>query len=248
MGPSNVGRWAKVTAVHPEAHAVDLVFLDTGAQVPMAPVLSASIGTDFGLVDLPDPTPPAQPYDVQATGGRDVYAAVIYVGGLPVVVGFKAPEIGQLTFADRSRKISRHASDVYTSVDSQGNFELFHPSGTYLRIGATTGHEDLTGKDFDGLWRIQNNTATQPHIYLACVNGGAVKSSVDLDPGGDVTVTAQASVQVTAPAVGLSGVVTVNGNATVTGDLTVASGATGTFTTSSGATVTVQGGIITNIT
>jgi hypothetical protein len=149
-------------------------------------------------VDIPTPTAPGAPYGVIATKDRDIYAAVDTMGGLPVVVGFLFPEVCQMLFLEAQLKIQRHASDVYTMVDAEGNAEFFHPSGTYLRIGASPAHRDLTGQDFDKKWKIANNTSTPVHVHLSVRNAGAEVGSVDMDPSGNM-VTAAASWSHTGP-------------------------------------------------
>lgn len=181
-------RIAKVVATHPEGYAVDLVFLDTNARSPWVQVLSWSASTNTGAMDLPAPTEPEKPYDVQESNDRDIYAVVGFVAGVPVVLGFLYPQVCQMLFADQNRKIERHASDWYTSVDGEGNFEASHPSGTYLRIGKTPEHEDLTGKDFDRKWAIAKNTDAAVHVHLTVKNAGVEKASIDIGPEGDVAL------------------------------------------------------------
>ena len=183
-------RLAKVIAARPEGHAVDIVFLDDGSRVSSVRVLSPSGSTNSGVADLPSPTPPrsGRVGDITPTKDRDMYAVVAFLGELPIVMGFLFPEVCQLMFKDANRRVERHASDVYTSIDNEGNFELFHPSGTYMRIGTDPAHEDLTGRDFDGKWKITKNTAKQVHVQLTVKNGGATKASLNIDPNGNVTV------------------------------------------------------------
>jgi len=181
-------RLAKVVATHPESHSVDLVFCDNGARVPNVPVMSGSASTNSGTVDLPTPTAPKEAYDPQDTKDRDIYAYVGFANGLPVVIGFKVPEVGQMTFKEENRRITRHASDVYTTLDGKGNFEMFHPSGTYFRIGEEPEHEDLAGKDFDGKWEIKNNTDVPIHVHLSVANKGTETASISIDPDGNIKI------------------------------------------------------------
>ena len=182
-------RIAKVMAIHPEGYSADLVFLDTGSQAPSVQILSPSASTNTGLNDLAEPSTPksGSETDVAETKDRDIYAMVAYAGRTPVIMGFLYPQVCQMLFTDMQRRIMRHASDVYTSIDSAGNFELFHPSGTYLRIGTTPAHEDLTGKDFDKKWKIAKNTTTAVHVHLGVSNAGSQVASIDIDPDGNIT-------------------------------------------------------------
>jgi hypothetical protein len=142
-----------------------------------------------------------------------------------------------MTFEQKNRRIVRHASDVYTTIDDAGNTELYHPSGVYFRIGTNPAHEDLSGQDVDGQWKIARNTAQAVHVHLAALNG----TTFDVDPTGNVTVnvphgtvglTCPAGVTVTAPThfvgnmvvdgnVGINGNVTIVGNTAMIGNLGV---------------------------
>lgn len=181
-------RLAKVVRFIPEAHAANLLFLDDGSRVPMVQVLSGSASTNTGVVDMaqPDAGPSGDEWDPLDSGTRDVIAVVGFVRRVPVVLGFLYPQVTQMLFTDRNRKVERHASDVYTTIDDDGNVEVFHPSGTYFRIGTSPAHEDLTGKDFDGKWKIERNTDKAVHVHLSVKNAGTEVASLDLDPDGNL--------------------------------------------------------------
>jgi hypothetical protein len=180
---------AKVTGVHPEAHAVDIVLLRTKAVFPMVQVMAIGASTNTGVSGLATPTAPrgGDKSSVILTHDRDTYAIVGFVCRAPVVVGFLYPQVCQMLFEDMNRHIERHPSDVYTSVDGAGNVELYHPSGTYLRIGTSPNHEDLTGKDFDKQWKITKNVDSAPYVHLTVANAGSPVASIDIDPAGNIT-------------------------------------------------------------
>lgn len=213
------GRWAKVVNVNPEAHSVDLVFTDNGERMPNVAVLSAGVSTNTGDLGLPVPTPPGKVYSAVATGDRDVWAATMMFGGVPVVIGFKVPEICQMTFKERGLKISRHGSDFYSVTDDSGNFELFHPSGTCVLINESGVHRDLTGLDFDKRWKIEKNVGKNVHFKVVVRSGGAEKSSFDMKPNGDIAVTHTGNLTVNTQG---NVSATIGGNATVavSGDMT----------------------------
>ena len=180
-----------MVAIHPEDHSCDVRMLADGTRLTGVQIMSSSASTNTGLNDLavPGAPPGGDKWDVSQKTGRDVIAIVDWCEGSPYVVGFLFPQVCQMTFPDENRKIDRHASDFYHTVDGKGNAEWYHPSGTYLRIGTSPAHEDLTGKDFDKKWAVKNNTGTAPHMQLVVANGGATKCTVNIDPGGNVTVT-----------------------------------------------------------
>lgn len=184
-------RLARVVGVHPEAFAVDLIMLDDGSRLAAVQVLSPSASTNAGLMDMikPDLIDDSDKFKLQETKTRDIYAVVAYAGHAPYVQGFLFPQVCQMLFKDINRRINRHPSDVYTSLNEKGDFELYHPSGTYFRIATDSAHEDLTGKDFDKKWKIEKNTDATPRVHLEVWNGGAQKAAVDLDKDGNVALT-----------------------------------------------------------
>lgn len=183
-------RWGRVAAIHPEDYAVDLVMTDDGSRLAGVQVLAPHASTSSGSNCLPNPATPksGDAWDLRETTDRDVLAGVAFFGQYPVVLGFRFPQVCQMLFKDLERAINRHPSDFYTSIDGQGNFEAYHPSGTFLRIGTSPEHEDLTGKDFDGKWKIARNTDKAVHVHLTVANGGSTVASLDIDPSGNVTL------------------------------------------------------------
>lgn len=251
-------RWGRVAAVHPEDYSVDLVMTDNGQPLVGVQVLSPFAGTDCGYASLPNPATPASgnKWDLTQQTSRDVMAAVAEFGPYPIVIGFRFPQICQMLFKDLDRVVNRHPSDFYTTTDAAGNFEAYHPSGTYFRIGASSGHDDLTGKDVDGQWAIKKNTGAAVHAHLAVANAGSVVATFDIDPAGNIVLThngsltvntsGTASVNVTgaatvaAPSVTIQSPMThVTGALTVDGALTFKGGMTGSG--GSGATMQLTG-------
>lgn len=179
---------ARVIRIIPEANAVDLQFLDTGDVVPMVQVMANSASGNTGLSDLAQPDQNTDPLNPLASGEREIIACVCFYRGLPLVQGFLFPQVCQMLFARLNFRVDRHASDVYSTIDANGNTEVYHPSGTYLRIGTTPAHEDLTGQDFDGKWAIAKNTDKAVHVQLTVKNAGVQKFSLNIDPAGNVTL------------------------------------------------------------
>lgn len=202
-------RLARVIAVHPEAHTVDVEYLRDLGVAHHVPVMMGPVSTNTGLADLPVP---AGGMGSGYTGERDMTAIVDLVDGIPVVMGFLHQRVTQMLFADPERRVDRHASDVYTTIDRDGNYELYHPSGTYIRVGVTPAHEDLTGKDYDKKWRITKNTDKAVHLHVALANAGATKATLDIDPQGNITIDTRGALAGT-----IDGNVTVNTHGTLIG-------------------------------
>lgn len=183
-------RLARIAAVHPEDHSVDLVMIDDGSRHVGVQVAAPSASSDTGVFDMPEPSAIASKFSLSERRPRDSIAVVAMLQGLggPIVLGFLYPQVNGMLFADKERRVMRHASDVYTSIDSSGNVEIAHPNGTYLRIGATPEHEDLSGKDFDGNWAINRNKTVDTHIQVVVAASGVEKAKLHIDPAGNVTL------------------------------------------------------------
>lgn len=228
MGSLRVG---KVVAVHPEAHKVDLVMCDDGRRIPMVDVVSTGfVSTNSGVLDLHVPTVPDQPYSIKNTGNRDVLAYVAFAGEIPIVMGFRVPEIGQMTFKDPGRRIDRHGSDVYSTIDDAGNFEMAFPNGTYVRVGTSPAHEDLTGLDFDKQWKISRNKTASTHVMISHRPGGVEKFSLHIDPSGNVTLVAAGNLTSSAAMWAHTGPVSITGDVSVTGKIDASGEITGNGT------------------
>lgn len=209
---------ARVVNVHPESHSVDLVVMDDNRRFSGVKVLAGSAGGDFGISGLAVPTNTG--YDARNSGKRDIYAVIDWMGFTPVVLGFLHPEVSQVLFRDKERMVYRHPSDVYLTVDGEGNTELHHPSGAFVRLGTSPAHEDLSGKDVDGVWAISRNTDKAVHIRIEQAGGGAY---VDIDPAGNVVVKA-AKVTLNTPLTVCTGDLGVKGNIGALGDITAGGG------------------------
>lgn len=186
----------RVVATHGNSHSVDLLMMRDGRRLTGVQVMSGSASTNTGFNDIPEPdlTDKARPFESEMSGTRDLLAVVAFYGHIPMVIGFLFPQVSQLLFDDAERMVYRHASDVYITIDKDGNTELAHPGGAYFRIGTSSEHEDLTGKDFDKKWKIARNKGKKTHVHLEIP--GAV--SLNFSPGGAVTLSCASTVDVTA--------------------------------------------------
>jgi len=194
-------RWGRVVATHPEDHSVDITMTDDGTRLAGVQVLTPSGGTRSGVSDLPTPAASEDEegkWDITRRTESDVIAAVAYFDNMrmPVVIGFMYPQVNQMLFAEKGRRIDRHESDVYSTVDKDGNMEWSHPSGTFFRVATSADHEDLSGKDTDGNWGVDRNTDKRVHVRLQVGNGGAVKAKISIDPDGNMAIENEGNVTV----------------------------------------------------
>lgn len=204
----------RVAAVHPNDHSVDVVMVADGARLSGVQVMVPFATTSSGEHDLPDVDAPASgdPWSLTERTGKDMIAVVGYVGRSPIVVGFLFPQVSQMLFG-ANRRMMRHTSDVYQTIDGGGETELYHPSGTFVRIGVSPDHEDLTGKDVDGNFAITKNTDKAPHLRVVLAAGGAKKADLHVYPNGDIFLEHDGNL--TAHTKG-NAAVTVDGSTTVT--------------------------------
>jgi hypothetical protein len=186
----------KVVAIHPESHTVDVLILNNRMRLVDVPVLAAGASFDTGLNDLPVPTAADDKWEPMSRA-RDVYAVIAMLAPRGVCLGFIYPDVSQMMF-EAGRRVQRHGSDVYTSVDDLGNVEVHHPSGTYLRIATDPAHEDLTGKDADALWKITRNVDQPVHVQVQVKQAGVVKATVHIDPDGNASLTCAGTLAVNA--------------------------------------------------
>lgn len=182
-----------VVATHPGDHSVDILLSD-GRRLTGVQILSHNASTRTGTAGLPAVPDKADKWDVTKLTGQDMKAVVDFVDGVPLVMGFLFPQINQMTSDDPKLQVSRHQSDVYESIDGDGNWQQVHPSGAYVRIGETPDLVDMAGKNTDGTAAFDRNTDKKVFIRIQTAGGTAM---VTCSPDGKVDVVAQQDVTVT---------------------------------------------------
>lgn len=241
---------AKVWEVHPEHGAVDVTLLHDSRRLVGVPVISAGASGNTGLIDLPIPTLTTGGEDKwksQNTDDRDIVAIIAFVNGCALCLGFKYPPVSQMHFKDplgEERRIWRHASDVYETIDKDGNREWYHPSGTMIVVGESKEHLDLTAKDYDQQWAIKKNLTRAPWVRLRVCNAGVQKTDITISPEGEVTLTTVGDINVHTDAniaVDAGGDISIAAEGDISvdagGDVSVTAG--GSVTVDAGADVTV---------
>jgi phage baseplate assembly protein gpV len=128
--------------------------------------------------------------------------------------------------------IPPHIGDQVTVIPKEGDSNNYVVSGRFFHDDAATPVSSVTGKALDsGEIGIFGSNGSFMHV----TTDGTWNITGKTIFTGDAVIHAPSSVLLDAPSV------------TTTGNLTVGTGATGTFTAASGQTVTVQAGIIINI-
>jgi phage baseplate assembly protein gpV len=206
-----------VVAVYPEGNSVDVLMPKNGARLANVQCMSITGSSNTGIMDLPEIGLPVDDtrwtMQLQGSGERYVRAVIWHVDGMPICVGFLLPQLTQMTFQRDNFRVERHASDVYHTINAEGDIEWSHPSGSFLRIAESPAHEDLTAQDVDASWKITQNKATAPYVNLVVANAGAVVATLEFDPSGNVTLTHNGNLTVNTKG---NAAVTVQGTTNVT--------------------------------
>lgn len=215
-----------VVATHPDDHSVDLVLSD-GRRMVGVQVSTPNGSTRSGTFDMPAVPDKADKWDITKLTGQDQIALVDFVDGIPVVTGFLFPQISQMTFDDPKMRVTRHQSDVMSSIDGDANIQITHPSGTYIRIGESPDKVDMAAKNTDGSLAVDRNTGRRVNIRVGMAGGvleltmtpdGLVSlkcaQGVSVEAGEPVTIKAP-SVTLDTPSTTLTGDLEVQGNTSV---------------------------------
>lgn len=183
-------RLARVVDTHPEDHSIDVVMLDDNSRFVGVQVLAMGATTNTGRVALPRPTQTSNKWGQSERTDRDAIAVCAMLAGATnmVCLGFLYPQVNGMLFERQNFAVDRHPSDWYTAIDNDANVEMYHPSGTYLRIAETAAHENLVGQDFDKKWKIEKNTSKSVHVHLTVAAAGVVKATVNIDPAGNIDI------------------------------------------------------------
>lgn len=206
---------AQVTQVYPRSRKVDLVFLDSRLACAGVSVMSGSVGSDYGVWDMPAADRPSSQSGVGAfnPGGRNIIAVCGLFGARserPVVLGFLRPADSVLSFTQDNREVHLHPSGTYTTVAPDGSFEVYNSGGGYIRIG-TGAHENLAGVAANG-WN-------EPSAAVPTITASNGHGSIVIDPSGNITATAGGNL-----------VASVQGNMTATVHGNMSANITGTAT------------------
>lgn len=224
MSELYVGR---VIAVHQHDNSLDIQLSYDDSMLTGVPLMGPMMTTSSGLVDMHQP-------EGNTRGGpgsktRDCFVIVARTSSGFIALGFISPQVNQMAFNRKNFKVDRHASDVYSTIDADGNMETAHPSGTFVRVATSPAHEDLTGKDFDKLWSVTRNKDKPVWLSVQVANTGGVKATFQIDPSGNVSLTHSGSLTIntsgsatmTAATMTINAPTRINGNTTINGTTTM---------------------------
>ncbi len=194
-------RLARVTYAHPGAQKFEAIFLDTGDYVRDVQVMTPYGGTDFGYT-TGVPFPDEEGHDPNMTENdadvRHIVAVIACLQGMNICLGYLYPQITQMAFtrSDKNRLIERHPSDTYRTIADDGDMDLVHPGGAYIRMGEGESPDTLEGRDYDGVWKIKRNKDKSVTITLA-----SREAQMRLTPDGRILLSGATSIEAEAPAI-----------------------------------------------
>lgn len=197
---ANVIRLARVTAVHPEAQKIEVIFLDNGDFGRDVQVMSPMAGSNFGYTGIMSPGVEGHEPNMNEEPGTEpwITAVVACLQGLHVCLGYLYPQVTQMAFTKKNHKnrvINRHPSDWYTTIDKDANVSARHPVGeTFFAIGEKYSADNLYLKDFDQIFNAKKNGDKNPVLRVSVSYGtGSMIHDVGsnwsnpLPPRGDMT-------------------------------------------------------------
>lgn len=240
-------RVGRVIAVNQAQNTVHIAMMGGEGVLFDVPVIGGVSSTLGGSNYLPKPIRrDADDAEPTARGKRDLFVIVGFINGvgtMPVVLGFKRPEVHQLSFGGKgfeNHKIERHDSDRYSRIvgdASEGipcEEEQYWPDGSYFKVwtGSKT-LTDLAGKNADAAkqpFKVKSDDPAKG-FYFKHSSG----TQISVEKNGDVSIqTAQGFIfKLAGTAVTISGgTCNIKGGVTIDGDLQVngAMAATGSIT------------------
>lgn len=200
---SNSLRIARVAAVHPETHSVDVVFFENAGVAQYVPVLTGMASQQYGFAFLPQITEPvAGKWSPALSEVNDQLCVVAMTNLSPVVIGFLHPQIGAMGYEAPDQALFRHPSGAFVKFDGDSTVTVSVPgSGCVLQMGPCKGVQDTTvslAGDYDQVYKD---------------TGPQCDGKLTIECSGSVITIEGPKVTLTTPNV------LVNGNLNVTGDI-----------------------------
>jgi hypothetical protein len=160
----------------------------------------------------------------------DYYCVVAYSGGIknPVVVGFLPPKQTEMSIPEFGLYLFRHESDVVSLIRADGTVELYHPSGSYLKIGETDVQMVSSDIEAEGLYpskakafRVKDsarfNEISKMNLYLRFWNGQKItlnsegsilietdNSTINITKEGNLTINNSGSTTISSNSISVS--------------------------------------------
>lgn len=208
---------ARVVAIHPDAHAVDVVLLRTGQRAAGVPLMTSGASTATGVTDLPPVTAPDgdDRWNVPARGQSDMLVVLAPTpGGNWIAIGSLFPQINAVLNAEAGRRVYRHSSGAWHMIAPDGTVTIGHPSGAVICMGPNLTPTNPVGGDVHGQWRHDGpNAGAQVGLHVTMPSGAELTVATD----GQVTMKAITQATFDTPQASFTGNVSIAGGLTMTG-------------------------------
>ena len=272
-GPGAKIYFCKVVRFYASSNTVDVVSIDdnislTGCNI----VCSTPAGFAYGARYIP--THDDQNSEVEyVNSAGDIYCVATFLDNdynNAAVLGFIFPLETTLSISEYGLYIFRHESDVMWMVRGDGTVQMYHPSGSIIKIGDTNINEMTDQIEEAGLYPAKTaglyvrpaddyNKNKSSNLFIRWYAGQTISlnsdgtiditapEDININSDKDINVAAGADVNVTASgnaSVHAAGAVSVTSDtvATVTGQNGVNISSSGGAVAIQGTSITVQGG------
>lgn len=225
----------RVVAVHQHDNSLDIQLVYDGSVLTGVPLMCPMMTTSSGVSNMHHPE--GNDWNAPGSTTRDIYVIVSKTDGGYIALGYISPQVNQMMFDRVNFKIDRHASDVYSSITNEGDVELSHPSGSFVKFGENMGHEDLAGLDCDKLWSITRNLDTAPGMFLKIKNNGITHAQLRFTSDGNVDLIHEKNLSIRT---GLFASLVADRDITITSKTAISINAMGDITISAGGDVVVN--------
>jgi hypothetical protein len=251
-GPGAKIYFCKVIRFLPSSNTIDCVTIDNNISLFDCNIAcSMPAGFAYGTRYFPshDDQNPEASY-INSPG--DLYCVAAFLENdynNAAVLGFLFPMETTLSIAEYGLYIFRHESDVIWIVRSDGTVQLYHPSGSIIKIGDNADNEVDSDREQAGLYPAKTdglhirsikdyNDEKETNLFIKWHAG----QEITIDNVGNVTLkTGDSKILMTGGEIDINSYVKTNNH------VEVATGATGVFATMSAQIVTVQNGIVVSI-
>lgn len=154
-GPSSALYFAKVLRFYPSSNTVDAIEVDGGTRFLNANVM-CSMPTNFFFGERYFPSHDGLQAEIEyINSSADFYCVAAFLEGdyhNPIVLGFLYPKESTLSISEYGLHIFRHESDVIWMVRSDGTVQMYHPSGSIIKIGDDNTNELTDDREVGGMY------------------------------------------------------------------------------------------------
>lgn len=230
-GPGTKLYFAKVVRFYPSSNTVDAIEVDGGIRFPNA-AITCSTPTNFFFGERYFPSHDGMQAEIEFINpSADIYCVAAFLENdynNAVILGFLFPKETVLSISEYGLHIYRHESDVMWMIRSDGTMQIYHPSGSIIKIGDDTTNELTDDREQAGMYPAkadgfnvrsapEYNSRKTSNLFIGWYKGqkikldsdgniivstenaeGIVQTTLTMTPDGNVTVTATNDVTVNA--------------------------------------------------